>query len=65
MSKTEYIKTFHGYQIYVIPEAYVMHVAGKVTGTIDRYVAIKPDTHQIIDDVTIGSLESGIVETER
>jgi len=58
----KYVKDFLGWQIYVIPEAYLSTPANQL---IDRYIAIKPSTHQIIDDVTIGSLEAGIHEAEK
>ena len=62
MSKTEYIKTFHDWQIYVIQEAYLMMPANQL---IPRYIAIQPEKHLIIEDITIGSLEAGIIEIKQ
>ena len=61
MSKTEYIKTFHGYQIYKIPEAYQM-TNGQLT---DRYIAIQPTKHYSIEGVDLPDLEADILESER
>ena len=61
-NKTEYVKDFLGWQIYVIQEAYLMTPANQL---ISRYIAIQPEKHHIINDVTIGSLEAGIIESER
>ena len=58
----KYVKTFLGWQIYVIPEAYLSTPANQLT---DRYIAIKPGTRQIIDDVTVPSLEASVREAEK
>lgn len=58
---SKFIEVYNGWQIYVIPEAYLSMPANQL---IDRYVAVQPEKHQIIDDVAIGSLESSIHEAE-
>ena len=59
----QYITSYRGWQIYIVPEAYFATVKGKPTGqTIDRYIAIEPQTHSCIDDVTLGSIKASIDE---
>jgi hypothetical protein len=57
--KMKYLESYRGWQIYVIPEAYLMQPANQL---IDRYIAIEPETHSCIDDVTLGSLKTTIDE---
>jgi hypothetical protein len=68
----KYLKSVGDWQIYVIPEAYQMtqHVNVGVhvelyMQLIDRYIAVHPTKHWIIDDVTLESLEAGIHEADK
>jgi hypothetical protein len=54
-----FVLSYRGWQIYLVPEAYLLKLADTL---VDRYIAVEPETHSCIDDVTLGSIKASIDE---
>jgi hypothetical protein len=62
----KYLESYRGWQIYIVPDAYYPTITGKLTSQmIDRYIAINPNTHSCIDDVSLGSIKASINEAQQ